>query len=56
MKKAKRTSIPAKLVLRRESLVVLGVTELREVAGGGSRLSTCPTTAPGTDDTSTTAG
>lgn len=47
MKKANRTSVPTKLVLRRESLVVLGSTELAQVAGA-SKFQGCT----GTFDTS----
>jgi hypothetical protein len=50
MKKANRTSVPIKLVLRRESLVVLGVTQLRAVAGA-SVLDHCTTHMPTFGDT-----
>jgi len=40
MKNATRPSGPQKLVLRREALVVLGVTELGQVAGA-SQLQGC---------------
>jgi hypothetical protein len=43
MKKSNRSTAPSKLVLRREALVVLGVTELGRVAGG-SQLDHCTTT------------
>ena len=43
MKKANRTSVPSKLVLRREAVVVLGVTELSQVAGA-SQFQGCSST------------
>jgi hypothetical protein len=51
MKKANRTSVPAKLVLSRESLVVLGAPELARVAGA-SHFQGCT----GTKQTSSPTG